>query len=368
MKYLRFILLSITIFVITGCSYNNQDFTVCNPDTNQVKHYCMIGDKHYFDLNVMSENGTMNKIAGNIPYGNPWNANIYSIATDGEYLYCHTFNLQTKEDIAHERKLGLYKIDVENNIITPLHEWEFPKNGSINHYSITFEGEYVYFFISNGTANDICRIKKDGTEFEQLTNNQGSVYSGLFFVDGNVYYHKDNNLYITTLDNLDSGELFYENLYTIELYNGYFYCTTYDDNKEFIRIKTDDPKNVEVLIDDMHADCYMIKNDVIYYAKYDPIVLVTNSQGLQMINPTQGQLYSYDLKTNKNKKIFQHSEMSFNRLYNISGDSIIVEANTNTQLIASAEGNGVSIEYYIIPLDGGEVNLIKDLTLSLQGT
>ncbi len=383
-KYIVLITI-IYIVIITGCFscknneivkdtdktenagiYINSNYIPLNPYSNQVKHYCMIDDKHYFDLNVMSDDGTMNKISDNIPYGNPFNSNIFGIATDGEYLYCHAWNLQINENSTNERKLGLYKIDVNKKIVEPLYEWETP-NGISNHYSITFEGVYIYFFMSTGNTNDLCRIKKDGTGFEKLTNNDGSVYTGMFFVNDQVFYHKESKLYKTTIDNIDNGILFYENLSTIELYNGYFYCT-YIGSNDFIRINANDPTSTELLIDDMCADYYIIKDDIIYYAKYDPVVLIKNSQGLETRNATQGQIYMYNINTKENKKLFQNNEIDFHRIYNISDTSIIANANTNTQLIASAEQGGLYIEYYIVPLDGSEAYYIKDLTLNLVGT
>jgi hypothetical protein len=390
-KYIIFISIIITYIVITiGCTsggnndivkdidkivnvstYIHSNFEPINFYSNQAKHYCMINDKHYFDLNVMSEDGTINKISDNIPYGNPFNANIYGIATDGEYLYCHAWNLQINKNLANERKLGLYKIDVNKKTVEPLYEWETPDYIS-NSYSITFEGEYIYFFMSIGNTNDLCRIKKDGTDFEKLTNNkEDTIYNGIFFVNDQVFYHKNSKLYKTTINNIDSGIMIYENLYTIELYKGYFYCTTpslYNECYEFIRIKADAPTAVELLINDMCGDSYIIKDDIIYYAKYDPIVIAKNSQGLETKNSSQGQIYMYNINTKENKKLFQNREINFDKIYNINDTSIIARANTNTQLIDSAEQGGLYIDYYIIPLDGSEAYHIKDLTLNLVGT
>lgn len=76
----------------------------------------------------------------------------------------------------------------------------------------------------------------------------------------------------------------------------------------------------------------------------------------------------YNINTKENKKLFQNSEICFDRIYNISDTSIIARANTNTQAIDSAEQVGLYTEYYIIPLDGSEAYHIKDLTLNLVGT
>jgi len=351
-------------------TYTKSDYQPINSYSNQGKHYVMIEGNHYFDLNVLSDDGTMDKIADNIPYGNPFNANIYGIATDGEYLYCLAWNLRIDENLADHRKSGLYKIDVNNKTVEPLYEWETPKYVS-NNYSMTFTDQYLYFTKSIGDTNEVCRIKKDGSDFEQLTNNnEGLPYMGIFLLDNSVFYVKNGNLYKTTFDDFDNASVVYENLYAVELYEGYFYLTitTQNENTELIRIKADDPSSTEMLINDMCSDYYIIKDDVIYYAKYDPVVLITNSWGLEMTNPNQGQIYKYDINTGDNVKFTQNSEICYNKLYNISDNSIIAQANTNKQLIDSAEGGGVHIEYYIIPLDGSEAYLIEDLTLALAGT
>ena len=356
----KFIFIIVMLLLLISCnnSLNTDEFIPLGIDSNQTQHYCMIGDKHYFDLNVMSENGTMNKIAENIPYGNPFSSEIFGIATDGEYLYCHAYNLQIKEDTADELKSGLYKIDVENNIITPLHEWDTPKYRS-NNYSIKFREDYVYFFKSNNyESNDVCRVKKDGTEFEQLTDNKESTYSGLFFAGDRVYYHRNSNLYKTTLDNLENGELFYEDLYSIELYNGYFYCLENKTNT-FIEIKENDTSSMRVLFADMYNDCYIRNGDTIYYAKHDPVNLGKGTQNIDIINETQGCIYSYNLITDENEFYFQNSEINFINLLNINSNSILARVYTNTQYLTQ---EGLNIDYYIIPLDGSEAHHIKDLT------
>lgn len=347
-------------------AYIDSNYMLTNPYGNTIKHYCIINGKHYFDLNLLSIDGTMNKIADNIPYGNPFNASINGIATDGEYLYCHAWNLQINEYLPNERRSGLYKIDVNNKTVELLYEWETPSYIN-NNYSIVFEGEYIYFFIPVSNTNDLCRIKKDGTNFEKLTNNDGNIYTGIFFVNDQVFYHKDGNLYKTVINDIDNGILVYENLYTIELYKGYFYCTT-SNEKEFIRFRPDDPTAIELLINDMCKDFYIIKDDIIYYAIFDPVTLVKNSQGLETRNSNQGQIYTYDINTRENKKFFQNSDICFYKIYNISNTAVIAQAVTNTKLIDSAEQGGMYMEYYIIPLDGrSEYHQITDLTLELIG-
>ena len=351
-------------------AYINSDYTPLTSYSSRENHYCMIDGKHYFDLNVLSDNGTMNKIADNIPYGNPFRADIYGIETDGEYLYCCAMNLWIDEDnevSASDRTLGIYKIDVNAKTVQPLYEWESPPSRS-NIWSLIFEGDYIYFFMTVGETNDICRIKKDGTDFEKLTaNNEIVSYGGLYFAGDAVYYNNLGKLYKTTADNLETGELIYENIHSIELYKDYFYCKDIGSN-DLYRINAHDPTSVELIISDINADNFLIKDDIIYYAKYDPIVLFTDTRGIEVCNTTQGQIFTYDINTKENKKLSQNSEICYNQLCNISDNSIIACANTNQQYINSAENAGLPIEYYIIPLDGSEAYQIKDLTLSLQGT
>ena len=374
-KHLIFITIAILLISCQSretdvTTYIKSNYQPINPYSNQAKHYVMIDGNHYFDLNVLSDDGTMDKIADNIPYGNPFNANIYGIATDGEYLYCLAWNLQIDENLVDHRNSGLYKIDVNTKTVEPLHEWETPKYIS-NNYSIAFADDYLYFTKSIGETNEVFRIKTDGLDFEQLTNNnEGLPYMGIFLIDTSVFYVQNGNLYKTMFGDFNNSSVIYENLYAVELYNGYFYITITagNENTELIRIKADNPNSIEMVIGDMCADFYIIKNDVIYYVKYDPVVLITNSWGLQTTNPSQGQIYKYDINTGDNVKFSQNSEICYNRLYNISDNSIIARANPNTQMIDSAEGGGVYIEYYIIPLDGSEAYLIQDLTLALAGT
>lgn len=362
-------IICLTIFI--SCSsknnqteYNHEIYIPLNINSNRIQHYCMINDKNYFDLCALADNGTINYISDNIPPGNKINTIINGITTDGQYLYCHARDMQINDSGKIMPYTGIYKIDIINNEINVLAEWDTP-NYRHNYYSMQINGDYIYFFKDNDyKSNDICRVKINGTEYEQLTNNKGSIYTGIFFINDTVYYHKDINLYKTTINNLDNGELFFENLYAIELYNGYFYCISNTENT-FLKIKADDPTSVNVLFNDIYNDCYIIKDDIIYYAKYDPVNVGKGLQGIDIINATQGCIYSYNIITEENKFYFQNNEMNFIKILNINETSILAGACTNHQLLTE---DGLNVDYYIIPLNGSEAYHIKDLTLNLAGT
>ena len=112
-----------------------QSFTPLQAVNNQTNHYVMLNGEHYIDLSRLSPDGTLDKIAENVPVGNPYMATIYSIATDGEYIFCSAQNMQSSTDYEYHFRNGIYRIDVVNNEILPLHEWERP-NVYFNNYSI----------------------------------------------------------------------------------------------------------------------------------------------------------------------------------------------------------------------------------------
>ena len=359
------ILFLLCLIWIVSCGNNSfykpEIYTPVNLIKNSPNHYCFVNGKNYIDFCVLSDDGKLDYISETIP-PNEYQVDtvVRGMTAEDEMLYYYTRDYRIAEDGQIIKKTIIYKFDAINNEIYKLDDWDTLKSEH-NNSSIQIYENYLYFFKSNEYgSNDICRINKNGGEFEKLTDNHDSIYTGLFFFDDSVYYQKDLMLYKTTMDNLKNGELLFENISTIELYNGYFYCK---DSKSgsFYRIDPKDSESVETLITDMYGSYYIIKDDIIYYSVYDPTEIGINKySNITIYNETQGKIYAYNISTGEKKLFFQDKNMMFRTLLNINDDSILVKAYTNEQAVNSE--NGVPQEYYIVPLDGTKPYLIEDLT------
>ena len=139
--------------------------------------------------------------------------------------------MQSSTNYEYHFRNGIYRINVINNEILQLHEWERP-NVYFNNYSIFIYGDYVYFFIDDSGLNRLCKVKKDGSDFEVLSDiGSDAIYSAFFIYNDEYYYLYDGNLYLADDEHLDGGTELYGNITRIDLYNGYFYFTVYNEEK-----------------------------------------------------------------------------------------------------------------------------------------
>ena len=377
----RFILAIAMILTLTLCGCTREvtrddlpelmsDFSAPQAVNNQTNHYVMLNGEHYIDLSRLSSDGTLDKIADNVPPGNPYMATIYSIATDGEFIFCSAQNMQSSTNYEYHFRNGIYRINVINNEILQLHEWERP-NVYFNNYSIFIYGDYVYFFIDDSGLNRLCKVKKDGSDFEVLSDiGSDAIYSAFFIYNDEYYYLYDGNLYLADDEHLDGGTELYGNITRIDLYNGYFYFTVYNEEKvvfELFRAPVGNYSEPEFLFENINNSKLLIKDDIIYYLKYNPEVIGTDSMGNDIINATQGVISTYDLATGESGSFNEGLDIAIWDIFNVSDRAAIVIATSQEDLIA-ADTNGVINQYYIIDRETNQYYLVDDKTLLLQGT
>lgn len=373
---IRIILFVFCILLSVGCADSNVSKEVNmdvldyfkNPSQvhYQDNNYVMLNGVHYIDLNRLSPDGTLDKIADNIPYGNPYMADIYGIATDGEYLYCIAKNLQYKEDNKNHMKTGLYKIDISTNEIFPLYEWD---EAGV-HLPINFDGDYIYFFIYDSDSHQLCRIKKNGEGFEQLTNYAGMYYLGFFMIDGYYYYIENGEFYRTANKDFSEAEMLLSNINTMKYCNGYFYYTRATDEEyvyNLYRIDSGFTGKEELLIDDLCTDQYYIDENYIYYCKLEMTEVGKSSNGFPVYNTNQGAVYVYDLTAGITDIFTQNSELNIFSILNVCDDAVLTIAITNEDLAASAD-TGSTNQYYVIKKEDNQYYLVDDKTLALVGT
>ena len=307
----RFILAIAMILTLTLCGCTREvtrddlpelmsDFSAPQAVNNQADHYAVLNGEHYIDLNRLSPDGTLDKIADNVPPGNPYMATIYSIATDGEFIFCSAQNMQSSTNYEYHFRNGIYRINVINNEILQLHEWERP-NVYFNNYSIFIYGDYVYFFIDDSGLNRLCKVKKDGSDFEVLSDiGSDAIYSAFFIYNDEYYYLYDGNLYLADDEHLDGGTELYGNITRIDLYNGYFYFTVYNEEKvvfELFRAPVGNYSEPEFLFEniynvnsgsslkidyDMTTDCPATPSSTFYNK-------LTNNTSISVINLDTGE-------------------------------------------------------------------------------
>ena len=180
----------------------------------------------------------------------------------------------------------------------------------------------------------------------------------------------DGNLYLADDEHLDGGTELYGNITRIDLYNGYFYFTVYNEEKvvfELFRAPVGNYSEPEFLFENIYNSKLLIKDDIIYYLKYNPEVIGTDSMGNDIINATQGVISTYDLATGESGSFNEGLDIAIWDIFNVSDRAAIVIATSQEDLIA-ADTNGVINQYYIIDRETNQYYLVDDKTLLLQGT
>lgn len=137
-------------------------------------------------------------------------------------------------------------------------------NGST--YYLNSVGDYLYFTTPNEN-NSICRIKKDGTDFEVLYN---KPCHELTYYEGWLYFCRkmDNEKYQIcrmNLDNLEVTVLYNCLEWYMSIYNNkIFFCNYYDNNNIYsMNLDGSDCKPI------YYGECYdlCIVNDKIYFSQ-----------------------------------------------------------------------------------------------------
>ena len=371
----RFILAIAMILTLTLCGCTREvtrddlpelmsDFSAPQAVDNQADHYAVLNGEHYIDLNRLSPDGTLDKIADNVPPGNPYMADFKYLAADGEYLYCNAKNMQTSEENEYHMRSGIYRIDVTNNTIIPLLEWENDEYTYSNPWLYLRDG-YIYFLLDL----QLCRIKTDGTEFEKLSDYNDSYRCTNFFIDDNgyCYYIQNLTLYRASDTSLADSEELISDVGKVTLYDGYLYYSDSilsEDSSCLYRVPLDFSSDVQLLADDMSFNSYYICNNAIYYCKNDPIIVKENPDGTKTRNSNQGQINRIDPATGEITAVTTKSDLAVSEIYNANDKAVIVSGHTNADLIAE---NGIS-KYFILPVGTNQYFLVDDKTLLLQGT
>jgi len=323
--------------------------------TNRQMRYCNIENTNYIEYAMINHNNELNYFNDNIPPIKQKNdAMARSVTTDGEKLYVYTRVLTVEEEII-TNKTYIYKIDMSNYQLTILYEWDTPRTGRTN-FSINIYGDYLYFFKDNvNGSNDICRIKTDGSDFKQLTENNGSIYTGVFVINNTIYYQQDRIIYKANLNSIDQREIFFVDAYTIDLYNGFFYIVRNTD-RTMIQIKPENNETKE-LFENVYEGCYLIKDNMIYYTKNEQKNIGMNTDGQMVANITQGRIYVYDIERETHKLFYENNSIDIRQILNVNATHIFTQCYTNDELL-----NGTTkSEYYILTINKEEaVYLISD--------
>ena len=125
---------------------------------------------------------------------------VWRIATDGKCLYVYAIKDKSIYDdfkgSYREPKHGIYEIDLKNNNIKTIIEWNSLDGRLIP--TIMIQDDYIYYTKRNKAEdnyNTLYRVKKTGGNYEQLNKNNISFQQ--FEILGNEIYYRslDNIIY-----------------------------------------------------------------------------------------------------------------------------------------------------------------------------
>ena len=333
------------------------DFLAINLKSNHQREYCVIQGNSYIQLGKLNHENVLEKIADNLPpINNKHDATVHGITTDGTFLYAY-IRIFTYEDNKVLRRTYLYRINPVTGEYISLYDYEQPSVIN-NNFSLNLFGDYLYFFIPNDAGyNELCRVKTDGSEYEQLTqgNTQDGIYTGMIEYDHVYYLIKNNCVYRTTAISMKDAELFLENITTIELYQDTLYFVR---DSTMYRINLREPDKIELCFENIYDSSYVIKENKIYYLTKNEKFIGKNSAGEDVYNPTQGTIYVYDIESGISQFVYENEQLHITAFFNINSQNILASMQTNNERLSES---GDIQKYYLLPLDGSEPIKIQDL-------
>ena len=290
---------------------------------------------------------------------------VEALTCDGENIY---YLITDWSYIDKDMKIQGAILRYDGKDTYEIARWDRPTSGQ-NNRSLKIYGEYIYFFCENNNdSNYICRanIKIGGMEILSI-NNSDTIYSGIFFIDDNVFVQYGNNLYKTDIDHLSVSELteerlFIENIRRICVIGDSIYYIRSSENNDTMNMYTLKLSDNEekLLIENISSILFQFIGDNIYYAKPDLEEIgrvMIDGKEMIVYNQYHGSLYRYNISSGETTDVVNDFDIVFEELYNVSDDYILALAYTNEQYVSAV--NGASPQYMLVPTDGSEAIILE---------
>ncbi len=374
MKRIQFIWVYVVFFtafavILSGCSSDASiAFAEINLNNNIANNHCVYKGEVYIDKYKLVDNKltvVCDELDSTVSEGGTVDISVEALTCDEEYIY---YLISDWSYIDKEVKIQGAILRYDGSDAFEIARWDRPLSGS-NNRSLKLQGEYIYFFCENSNgSNNICRVNIDIGGTETLSeNNTETLYTGIFFIGGDVLVQYGNNLYRTDLEHLSALELtaerlLIENIRRMYMNDGSIYFIRASENNDMMNMYSFDLTDNEekLLIENVSSILFQFIGDNIYYAKPDleeiGRVMIDGKETI-VYNQYHGSLYRYNISSGETNAVVNDFDIVFDELYNVSDDYILALAYTNEQYVSAV--NGASPQYMLVPTDGSEAIILE---------
>ena len=362
---LCFVMMAVSLF---SCESVGAMLGEVNLDSNVANQHCIYKGEAYINKYKIVDNKLVvacDSLNNTTVENGMIDISVEALTCDGENIY---YLITDWSYIDKDMKIQGAILRYDGKDTYEIARWDGPTSGQ-NNRSLKIYGEYIYFFCENNNdSNYICRanIKIGGMEILS-TNNSDTIYSGIFFIDDNVFVQYGNNLYKTDIDHLSVSELteerlFIENIRRICVIGDSIYYIRSSENNDMMNMYTLKLSDNEekLLIENISSILFQFIGDNIYYAKPDLEEIgrvMIDGKEMIVYNQYHGSLYRYNISSGETNAVVNDFDIVFEELYNVSDDYILALAYTNEQYVSAV--NGASPQYMLVPTDGSEAIILE---------